>query len=63
MDWGKVIGKFLKGVIIGGVSATVPHIPTIITGTGGGSIQEGSTIALVVGLCNALVNWLKHRQD
>ena len=63
MKWGKVLGKFLKGFVTGGIGAVVPQIPTLISSSGSADIKSGTVIALVVGLCNAFVNWYKHRED
>ncbi len=63
MKWGKVLGKFLKGFITGGIGAVVPQLPVIISNGGTADIKSGSIVALVVGFCNAFVNWYKHRAD
>ena len=63
MKWGKVLGKFVKGFITGGIGAIVPQIPDIVTGSAGVDLQGGTVIALVVAVCNAFANWFKHRAD
>jgi len=63
MDWGKVLGKFLKGFVTGGIGAVVPQIPVIVSDVGSADIKSGTIIALIVGLCNAFANWFKHRED
>jgi len=63
MKWGKVLGKFLKGFVTGGIGAVVPQLPTMISSGGSTDIKSGTIIALVVGLLNSFVNWYKHRED
>ena len=63
MKWGKVLVKFVKGFVMGGVGAIVPQIPVIVSGNVGVDVKSGSVIALIVAFCNAFANWYKHKNQ
>ena len=62
MKWGRVIVKFLKGFVLGGLGAIAVN-PAIVTPDPSATLNEGGVMALVVGLLNAFLNWYKHRKD
>ena len=63
MNWGKVLGKFFKGFVTGGIGAIATQLPLEVYNIESTDIKSGTIIALVVGLLNSFVNWYKHRED
>ena len=60
MNWGKVISKFLKGFVMGGVSAVAAN-PSAIINTQ--DAQQAGIAGLVVAVLSSALNWWKHKND